>query len=202
MGHEKHLVEGVILESKDYGESGKILQILTKDFGILSVSAIGVREIKSKMRGVLDVLEMVNFEYVEGKEINRLVGIFPIKSLYPKKHVGRDLLRLRKVISNIVNFTMRTVVGQTSNEKLWMSFLSGFEVLEDGGGREAAAPKSKNFFQILEIIWLIKILISLGYWEEDRFDEFSVENFNTLEEDETRKKVVDEINQAIHSTHL
>jgi DNA repair protein RecO len=199
MGHEKHLLEGVILESRDYGESGKILNILTKEYGVLSVSAQGVRDLQSKMRGGLEVLNLVNFEYVEGKEINRLVGIFPVKNLFPKNLKGKELLRGRKVISNIVNFVLRTVVGQARNEKLWNGFLEGFSQIE----REfTSEDESKKYYQKVEIIWLIKILSTLGYFEEGRLDEFSESSFVYLDNEENKQRIVGEINHIIENTHL
>ena len=64
MTHAMHLEEGIILDSYSFGESGRILKILTADYGIKTVTATGVREIKSKMRGSLDIMQVVNFEFV------------------------------------------------------------------------------------------------------------------------------------------
>lgn len=189
MGHEMHMMEGFILDSFPYGESGRILKILTKEFGIMSVVATGVRELKSKMRGSMDVLQLVTFEYVEGKEVNRLTGIHE-----KEKFMNIFTIPKRRVVSNVVNFVLRTVVGQTQNDRLWESFLEGMSVLNEGG-REAAA-------QQIEIIWLIKILVALGYWEEGKNDTFTKENIEYLSNQENAKIIVEEINKSIQTTHL
>lgn len=206
MGHEMHILEGFILDSNDFGESGRILKILTKEFGVMSVVATGVRELHSKMRGSMDVLQLVTFEYVEGREVNRLTGIHE-KMKFENLLSGEDILKKRRVISNVVNFVLRTVVGETHNEKLWDSFLEGLEILvKDKSELVPLFLKEGDlggvFYGILEIIWLIKILVSLGYWEEGRYDHFTQANFDHLSVEENKKEIVEEINKAIRSTHL
>jgi hypothetical protein len=148
------------------------------------------------MRGSLDILQLVNFEYVEGREMNRLTGIHEKEKFIeilttPGKSGGVK----RKVLSNIVNFILRTVVGEVKNEKLWENFLEGIRVLSQVS---QTSVDLGNF----EVIWLIKILVSLGYWEEGKLDDFSEENFSLLEKEENKNRIVEEINKAIKSTHL
>lgn len=190
MGHEKHLLVGFILDSNPYGESGRILKILTREFGVMILVATGVRELKSKMRGSLDTLQIVNFEYVEGAEVNRLTGIFE-----SEKFSNIFTIPKRRVVSNIVNFVLRTVVGETSNQNLWDNFLEGLRQLDE------QKEINKNF-QVFEIIWLIKILTSLGYWEIGKYDKFDEKTISFLEIDENKKQIVEEINNSIKSTHL
>ncbi len=48
----KETVEGIILNETNYGETSKILNILTKEHGYISVISKGCRSIKSKLRGI------------------------------------------------------------------------------------------------------------------------------------------------------
>lgn len=202
MGHEMHILDGFILDSRTYGESGRILKILTKELGVVTVTATGVRELKSKMRGSMDTLQLVTFEYVEGREMNRLIGIHE-KEKFENLFVGENLLQKRRVISNVVNFVLRTVVGETHNEKLWEDFLEGISLTAGKTDRlhEVSLEPGLNW-QIFEIIWLIKILVSLGYWEQGKLDKFTRENYEYLVVDENRLLVTEDINKAIKSTHL
>ncbi len=186
-----HILEGFVLDSNDFGESGRILKILTKEYGVMSVVATGVRELHSKMRGSMSVLQLVTFEYVEGREMNRLIGIHE-KKKFENIFVGENLLEKRRVVSNVVNFIIRTVVGETHNEKLWESFLLGMNLLNE----------QKKEIQIFETLWIIMILVSLGYWESGKLDSFSTENFLELQDEGRKTKIILEINQAIKSTHL
>ena len=139
MSYQKYLGEGVIIGMSEYGESGRILKILTRD-GVKSLVATGVRELKSKMRSEIDVLTKVEFEYVEGKEVGRLVGIFPKEKLLNlhEDFVIANIVQIRNAISNVTNFILRTVVGETPNDKLYENFLEGLKQVQEGGGGAAA----------------------------------------------------------------
>ncbi len=192
MGHEMHILEGFILDSNPYGESGRILKILTKELGVVTVTAIGVRELHSKMRCSMDILQLVTFEYVEGREMNRLTGIHE-KEKFVNIFIGENIIQKRRAVSNVINFVLRTVVGETHNEKLWENFLEGFNLIGN---------TDQSNWGNFEILWIIKVLISLGYWENGKLEGFSQENFKELEEESRRTKIILEINQAIKSTHL
>jgi hypothetical protein len=171
------------------------------------VVATGVRELKSKMRGSLDIIQLVTFEYVEGREVNRLTGIHEKEKFTEVFNTpGKVSLVKRKVLSNVVRFIQKAVVGEARNEKLWESFLEGVRLLKGGLLNNSNDPllgvPEDNAWIKFEIIWLIKILSSLGYWESGKLDEFSPPNFLYLGDEEQRRKVVEEINSSIKSTHL
>ena len=44
-------VEGIIIDEKPYGETSKILNIITKDKGVIGVLAKGAKRLKSPLRG-------------------------------------------------------------------------------------------------------------------------------------------------------
>jgi len=161
MSYQKYLGEGVIIGMSEWGESGRVLKVLTRE-GVRSLVATGVRELRSKMRSEIDVLTKVEFEYVEGKDVARLVGIFPKEKLLNlhDKYVLENILQIRNVISNVTNFTLRVVVGEMPNDNLYESFLEGLSVVQGGG---ISVPLAAALLSI-EVIWLIKILVSLGYW--------------------------------------
>jgi len=60
-------VEGIVIKDIAYGETSKILTLLTKDYGILSVLSKGCRSIKSKLRSVSGKLTYGNFYIVYKK---------------------------------------------------------------------------------------------------------------------------------------
>ena len=43
-------IEGIIISEKNYGESSKIINILTRDYGIIGVMVKGARKLKSNLR--------------------------------------------------------------------------------------------------------------------------------------------------------
>jgi len=60
---------GIILKDRDYGESSKILDVLTKEYGIIGVISKGSKKIKSNLSGVSSKLAYGTFHiyYKEGK---------------------------------------------------------------------------------------------------------------------------------------
>ena len=97
-------------------------------------------------------------------------------------------MQIRNVISNVTNFTLRVVVGETPNDNLYESFLEGLARVQSG------------FLPEIEIVWLIKILVSLGYWEEGLNDKFEEENFKYVAEH--KKELIEKINKSIESSHM
>ena len=54
-------VEGIIINSKDYKDNSKIIDIFTKDYGIIGVIAKGCKSLKSNLRSVTDKLTYATF---------------------------------------------------------------------------------------------------------------------------------------------
>ena len=54
-------VEGIIINSKDYKDSSKILNIFTKEYGVIGVIAKGCRSLKSNLRSITDKLTYATF---------------------------------------------------------------------------------------------------------------------------------------------
>ena len=54
-------VEGIIINTKNYGDTSKIIDILTKEYGVIGVIAKGCKSIKSNLRSVTDKLTYATF---------------------------------------------------------------------------------------------------------------------------------------------
>lgn len=67
-------VEGIVVKETPYKDSSKILQILTKEYGLISVIAKGCRNIKSRLRTSTTKLSLATFHInykVEGLSVLR-----------------------------------------------------------------------------------------------------------------------------------
>lgn len=62
-------IEGIIIREKDYSDTSKIIDIFTKDYGIIGVIAKGAKSMKSKLRGVTNKFTygVFNLYYKEDK---------------------------------------------------------------------------------------------------------------------------------------
>lgn len=66
--HRKvYKTDGIILKRKNYGESDRILTVLTKDIGKIKIIAKGVRKISSKRAGHLEIFTNSRFTLFEGR---------------------------------------------------------------------------------------------------------------------------------------
>lgn len=87
------LTNGIILRRTNYGEADRIITVLTPDHGKLRLMARGVRKVKSKLAGGIELFSTSQLTYIEGKgEIGTLV------SSRLEKHYGRivgDITRVQ-----------------------------------------------------------------------------------------------------------
>ena len=74
--------EGIVLARRNYSEADRILVIYTKKYGKLSLIAKGVRKLKSRKRGSLQVFSHIKFSAARGKNLDivteaELIDSFP-----------------------------------------------------------------------------------------------------------------------------
>jgi DNA repair protein RecO (recombination protein O) len=87
--------EAVLLKRINYGEADRILTVLTKDKGQVSMLAKGVRKSKSKLAGGLELFSVTDINYIDGKS--------NIKTIIST--------RLKDYYKNIVTEVDRTMAG-------------------------------------------------------------------------------------------
>ncbi len=74
-------VEGIIISETNYSESSKILNVLTKEYGLIGIMSKGCRNVKSKLRGVSRKLLLGTFNiYYKENSLSTLIGIDVINS--------------------------------------------------------------------------------------------------------------------------
>ncbi len=89
------VTKGIVLTRTDYGEADRIITMLTPDHGKVRVIAKGVRRVKSKLAGGIELFSVSNITYIPGrKEIGTLVST-----------------RLLRHFGNIVKDIDRTMLG-------------------------------------------------------------------------------------------
>ncbi|HLZ15158.1 MAG TPA: DNA repair protein RecO [Candidatus Saccharimonadales bacterium] len=86
---------GIILARTDYGEADRILTLLTPEYGKLRLLAKGVRRVKSKLAGGIELFSVSELTFIRGRgEIGTLVSS-----------------RLKQHFSHIVQDLDRTMLG-------------------------------------------------------------------------------------------
>lgn len=94
--------EGIIVGETNYSESSKILKVLTKNYGLISVMSKGCRNIKSKLRGVSNKLTYGTFNfYYKENGISNLISIDVINTL---RNIMMDINKI-SYVSYILDLT-------------------------------------------------------------------------------------------------
>ena len=83
--------EAIILSRTDYGEADRIITILTPQYGKLRMMARGVRKVKSKLAGGIELFSVSEITFIKGRgEIDTLVSTRLVKHY---GHIVEDLDR-------------------------------------------------------------------------------------------------------------
>jgi len=82
--------KAVILKSYKLGESDKIIKLYSSDNGVISAVAKGVRKIKSKFGGRLELFNLVDLEIAKGRNLDIINQVEIIKSF---KNISDDFYK-------------------------------------------------------------------------------------------------------------
>jgi DNA repair protein RecO (recombination protein O) len=73
--NQQQVTAGIILARTDYGEADRIITLLTPNVGKLRLMAKGVRRVKSKLAGGVELFSVTNVTYIKGRgDIGTLIS--------------------------------------------------------------------------------------------------------------------------------
>lgn len=108
-------VEGIVLGETNYSESSKILNVLTKEYGLIGIMSKGSRNMKSKLRGVCRKLVYGTFHiYYKENGLSTLIGV-DVKNSF--NEILKDLTKI-SYASYMVDLTLQ-VVKQNDEEDIY-----------------------------------------------------------------------------------
>ena len=100
-------LEGIILTETNYGESSKILNVLTADRGMVGVMSKGCRGVKSKLRGVSRKLIYGKFHvYYKENGLSTLIGVDLINS-FSKIVMNLEMVSFASYLLDLTNQVIR-----------------------------------------------------------------------------------------------
>ena len=105
-------VEGIIIKETPYGETSKIINVLTKEYGIIGIMCKGAMGIKSKLRSVTLKLTYGIFNiYYKKDKLSLLNSVDIINSL---KNIKEDITLISyetKIYDNCINSLLKLEEG-------------------------------------------------------------------------------------------
>ena len=198
--HHIHHTEGIILGSRNYGETGRYYSVFTRDLGMIHASAQGVRKIASKLRFVLQDFTYVKIDLVQGKDFWRVTSASKTNKLEQlSKNSGTF-----EVFFNIANLLKRLLAGIEPNKALFIDLINGLSILEKIEEKDPA--RRLGDLRNTEAIIILRILNNLGYIGRNEilqnFVQSPFEENLIFEFSKSRPQVLYQINKALKETHL
>lgn len=139
--------EGIVISETNYSESSKILKVLTKDYGMISIMSKGCRNLKSKLRGVSSKLVYANFQfYYKQNGISTLISADVIDTL---RNIIMDIEKI-SYTSYLVDLTEQ-VYKNTNDKNIYEIFIATIKKINEGYD-----------YEVLTYIYELKLLEFLG----------------------------------------
>ena len=125
---EKIKIDGFVIKEKPFSETSKIITIITKEKGLISLMAKGAKRLKSPLKNISDLFSYCTFNinYKDDK-----------MSLLTSGDIINPLLNIKKEITKIayVNFISELtfqVLKQSNNKNIYDIFINSILKIEDG----------------------------------------------------------------------
>lgn len=122
--------KGIVLKSRPFDESAKIITVFTKDLGKISVIAKGAKRPTSKFGGRIEPLTLLDMSIAEGRNLDILSQCETIESFRKIKN-NPDLLVIALYFLRIINKSLEDRQKNLNLFKLLYIVLSKLENDED-----------------------------------------------------------------------
>lgn len=121
-------VEGFILNETSYGETSKIINVLTKDHGVIGMMCKGAKSMKSPLRASTQSFTygIFNIYYKENK-LSTLVSVDPITNF---TNIRQDLT-LISFVTYLSELTSQ-VIKESDTSKIYDDFINTILKIEEG----------------------------------------------------------------------
>jgi DNA repair protein RecO (recombination protein O) len=143
-----HRVQGIVLRSTDYGEGNKILSLLTKEMGKISLMARGAKKVKSRHTAVSQLFTYGDFVFFKSGQM----GTLNHAEIIEAHHGLREDLMKSAYASYLAELTDRMLGDSEGGAFLFEQLLAALNAIEEG--KDA---------QIIAHIFEMKMFALAGY---------------------------------------
>ena len=180
MSHTIYTTDAIVLHRVSTAEADVTLWLLTRELGLVVARAQGARKGTAKMRGHLQLFSFLQVSLVRGKYIWRVTGVEAGKQGVLPTLQGEAL----STFARIATFVRRMILTDTQ------SALELFEVV-----LSAREGITEQVVRKVELVCLVKVLIILGYIENDVLRKIDSDSI-------TDDELMQVVNNAITESHL
>jgi DNA repair protein RecO (recombination protein O) len=141
--------KGIVLRSIRYGEADRILDLYTRDAGLVSAIAKGIRRTKSRFGARLEPLSCVDFVAYQGRTLDTLTQAELLRSF---RGVREDLARF-DAAARMVGSVRALSGGDEADRRVFNLLYHGLDALEE----------HDSGFEAVEAAFGLKLSILAGY---------------------------------------
>lgn len=121
-------IEGIVISEQAYGETSKIINILTPDRGIVGVMAKGARKLKSDLANISGKLNYGYFNlYYKSDKLSTLISADIINSF---KNIRKDINKI-SYASFLLELSSQ-VIKQNQNKYVFEYLIAGLKKIDEG----------------------------------------------------------------------
>lgn len=120
-------IEGIVVSERAHGETSKIIQILTKDYGVIGVIAKGARTLKSDFRSSTTKL-IHGYFYMNYKE-NKLSILTSVDVISNFRNIQKDIMKI-SYASYMLDLAGQ-VMKQNPDERVYSNLLSALNKIDN-----------------------------------------------------------------------
>jgi DNA repair protein RecO len=182
--------EAFVLKSIESGEANKRVWLFTKEHGLIVATVQGVRKSGAKLRSHILDYTYINADLVKGRDVWRLVSAQVIKNPFVGLY---DKMRARSFV-RALSLVERFCIEEGAEPEIFEHLLETMQTLD------TASDNNKLFDAV--VLW--KILVMLGYLElaPEFKDLFEKDILEIAPKEDTVKRLVKDVTDAINRTHL
>jgi DNA repair protein RecO (recombination protein O) len=141
--------KGIVLRSIRYGEADRILDLYTRDAGLVSTIAKGIRRTRSRFGARLEPLSCVDFVAYHGRTLDTITQAEVLRSF---RGVREDLARF-EAAAGIVGSVRALSGGDEADRRIFNLLYNGLVALEE----------RTSGFEAIEAAFGLKLSILAGY---------------------------------------
>lgn len=182
--------EAFVLKSIESGEANKRVWLFTREHGLIVATVQGVRKSGAKLRSHIIDYTYINADLVKGRDVWRLVSAQVINNPFVGLY---DKMRARSFV-RALSLVERFCIEEGAEPEIFEHLLETMKTLNINSDND----------KLFDAVVLWKILVMLGYLElaEEFKDLFEKDILEISPKEDTVKRLVKDVSDAINRTHL
>ena len=153
MKQRNYSSEAIVLARRKYSEADRILIVFSKDFGKLALIAKGVRKLKSKKRGHIEVFNHIKFSAAKTRGLD----------IITEAEVINTFSRIRKNLKKVaLAYYFMEVVGKTTQEE--EKHKEVFDLIL----KYLQRTEKERGLKKIRLEFVQELLTTLGFWPKNK----------------------------------